>query len=171
MPEVHTPLCSVLNEIVKAAESGFPFLAVSMTVALPDICVSLQSKDGRTYPDRYKKWCKENIPVGAFGLTPEDLYSLRRGVLHNGRFGDLKHSFKQVVFALPNEGQTFVNCIVNDAYLHSVIDFCKRFTAIVHGWMAAHVNDPYIQANLPRLMQYRELPAIKGGNGHLKVIA
>lgn len=88
-----SPLYPLLSEINKAATSGMPFLAVAMTVALPDICVSLVSEDGRSDRERYVHWCDANLGPRFSLLTGRDLYSMRCGVLHNGRFGDLKHSF------------------------------------------------------------------------------
>lgn len=79
---------------------------------------------------------------------------MRCGVLHNGRFGDLKHNVGRVIFALPGQG-TFVNCQANDAYIYSVVDFCRNFTNAVYRWFEANREDEILKANLPRLMQYR----------------
>lgn len=150
-----SPLDPLLNEINVAAARGLPLLAVAMAVALPDICASLASDDGLTTPPRFKQWCEENLSGPEFSfITPEDFYSMRCGVLHNGRFGDLKHSVARVVFAPPG-GVTLVNCRFNDAYVYSVVDFCQNITNAVTKWVAEHEADATIQANLPRLMQYR----------------
>lgn len=152
-----SPLYPLLNEINAAAANGLPFLAVAMTVALPDICVSLQSADGRTKSQRYKAWCEANLPREKFSfVTADDLYSMRCGVLHNGRFGDLQHNVARVIFALPGGRATFVNCQMDDAYVYSIVDFCRIFTEAVRAWFERHKTDPVIAANLPRLMQYRE---------------
>ena len=151
------PIYPLLREINKAAESGLHFLAVTMTVALPDICVSLISEDGRSDRDRYKEWCEDNLGSEFNYLTGDDLWSMRCGVLHNGRFGDLKHNVGRVIFAPPNPQQnTFVNCVLNDAYFYSSVEFCRNFTNAVSRWFEKNRNDPTVQANLPRLMQYRE---------------
>jgi hypothetical protein len=127
-----------------------------MTVALPDICVSLVSEDGRSNGDRYRKWCAGNLNAGYFSfVTPDDLWSMRCGVLHNGRFGDMKHNVGRVIFMLPNSGATMVNCLLNDAYTYSVVEFCRNFTQAVHAWSEANREDERMKANLPRLMQYR----------------
>lgn len=165
MDGASSPLHPLLKEINEAAQGGLPFLAVAMTVALPDICASLISPDGRTSGDRYKQWCDENlVPTGKFDfVTSHDLYSMRCGILHNGRFGDLKHSVGRVIFSLPGQG-SFVNCQVNDAYFYSVREFCLAFTDAVYCWFEAHRSDPKLQRNLPRLMQYRNgLPPYVGG--------
>ena len=150
-----SPLYSLLNEINRAAASGLPLLAVSMTVALPDICVSLASSDGRTDRERYKKWCADNLGPEFGYLTPEDLWSMRCGVLHNGRFGDLKHNVQRVIFALPGQ-PTWQNGSLGDAYFYSAVEFCKNFTDAVFDWFEKNRADPTIQANIPRLMQYRQ---------------
>lgn len=151
-----SPLYPLLNEINKAAASGLPFLAVAMTVALPDICASLESEDGRTKSERYKAWCDSNLPKEQFSfVTSDDLWSMRCGVLHNGRFGDLKNSVARVIFALPNSGASFVNCQMNDAYVYSVVDFCKNVTNAVYHWFEANRGNATVEANIPRLMQYR----------------
>ena len=155
--EGHTALCPLLNEIMKAANGGMPFIAIAMAVALPDICASLASEHGRTSPDKYRKWCADNLGDLAF-VTPDDLYSMRCGVLHNGRFGDLKHNVARVIFALPavnGQADVFVDCQMRDAYFYSVVEFCKKITTTVHSWMHANKDDANIQKNLPSLMQYR----------------
>jgi hypothetical protein len=161
--EAASPLYPILNEINRAARTGTPFLAVSMCVALPDICVSLASPNGRNDhdgkgSDNYKAWCKQHLSGPEFSwLTPDDFYSMLCGVLHNGRFGDMKHSVARVIFLPPSDaGNTFVNCQLNDAYFYSVVEFCAAFTMAVHKWFEANRSDPNVRKNLPRLMQYRE---------------
>jgi hypothetical protein len=149
-----SPLYALLNEINRAATIGMPFLAVAMTAALPDICVSLISDDGRSTGEGYKQWCQDNLGSEFSFLTGDDLYSMRCGVLHNGRFGDLKHNVARVVFALPGT-LTRVNCRADDAYIYSVADFCRNFTVAVYKWMEANRGNANVRANLPRLMQYR----------------
>lgn len=166
MSERVSPLYPLLNEINSAASGGLPFLAVSMTVALPDICVSLSSENGRSNGVLYKEWCEANLPQEKFGfITAEDLWSMRCGVLHNGRFGDLKHSVARIIFALPQNG-SFVNCKINDAYFYSVVEFCGNFTRAVYDWFESQRDNEIVQANADRLMQYRVggLPPYIGGD-------
>lgn len=153
MAQEHSPLYQLLSEIDRAAEMA-PLLAIAAAVALPDICVSLAAKDGRTNGPSYKAWCEANLDDSFSFLTPDDLYSMRCGVLHNGRFGDLKHNVARVIFVLPGVA-TFVNCTVNDAYFYSAVEFCRNLTKAARRWYAAHHEEDAVQQNLPRLMQYR----------------
>lgn len=152
--EQSAPLYQLLNQIVAAAEGGLHLLAISMAVALPDICVSLASQDGRSNGERYKQWCTDNLADGKFNfVTGEDLWSMRCGVLHNGRFGDLKHNVARVVFTLPG-GMTFTNCRANDAYLYSVVEFCRNFCGAAFRWYEINKDEPTVIANAARMMQY-----------------
>lgn len=152
-----SPLYPLLNEINAAAANGLPFIAVVMTVALPDICASLSAEDGRTNSERYKDWCKQHLPWDEMSfITPDDLWSMRCGVLHNGRFGDMKHSVSRIIFALPDSGLVASNCLMNDAYFFSVVEFCRLFTDAVYRWFEANRNNETIVSNTPRLMQYRQ---------------
>lgn len=154
--EVQSPLFNILTQINAAAERGLDLLAISMTVALPDICSSLIAADGRSYGPSYRQWCAENLNTEYFSyVTPKDLYSIRCGVLHNGRFGDLGHTISRVVF-VPNGGSTMVNCKAGDAWLYSTAEFCLNVNRAVVAWYEANKDHPNVQANIGRLMQYRD---------------
>jgi len=131
-------------------------LAIGMTVALPDICVSLASEDGRTNGERYKKWCADNLTKYFDFVTPDDLWSMRCGLLHNGRVGDLKHTVSGVIFVPPNPILSAVNSKINGAYAYNVVDFCRNFCDLAFDWLEANLSDKNVITNLPRLMQYRD---------------
>ena len=148
-----SPLYDLLNQINEAANHGLPLLAIGMAVALPDICVSLSSEDGRSDGKRYKEWCAANLPSDQFSyVTPKDLYSMRCGVLHNGRFGDMQHEVKSVIFTLPS-GVSFTNCRSNDVYLYGVVEFCKNLCDAAYRWHQSVKDNPIVQENAKRLMQ------------------
>lgn len=153
-----SPLYALLNEIMKASLGGTPLVAISMAVALPDLCVSLVSEDGRTDAKRYRQWCADNLTGTYFSfVTPDDLYSIRCGVLHNGRVGDLKNGVARVIFMLPcTMAAPIVNCKINDSWVYSAEEFCRNICQAVHDWSEAHRDDPQMIANLPNLIQYRE---------------
>jgi hypothetical protein len=164
-PPGASPLYSLLNEINVAAENKLVLLALGMVVALPDLCVSLTSEDGRTDPGRYKDWCAQNLGAVFHWLTPDDLYSMRCGVLHNGRFGELKHSFARAIFMMPWNGNVFSDCSINDAYFVNAVEFVLAFTKAVFDWSETNKDDPIMDQNIERFMQYRAdgfLPYVSG---------
>lgn len=79
---------------------------------------------------------------------------MRCGVVHNGRFGDLQHTVKRVIFALPGQ-PTVIDGKFGDAYIYSVTKFCANFTKCVEIWFENNNSNSILIANLPRLMQYR----------------
>ncbi len=167
MSDMQSPLFHLLSQINRAAENGFDLVAVSMAVALPDICVSLMSDDGLSDGVRYKGWCSENLNNEFFSyVTADDLYSIRCGVLHNGRFGDLKHNVSRVIFVPASIPGSFSNMKADDAYIYSTVEFCRQVNRAVVAWYEANHQHPNIVANIDRLMQYRPggvPPYIVGG--------
>ena len=155
MERMISPLEILLDEIERALDAGFFYLAVATTLTLPDICVSLVAEDGRSNGVLYKAWCDKNLGSDFGWVTGEDLYSFRCGVSHNGRFGDLKHNVARVVFALPGGGIRLQNGRLNDAYVYSADEFCRNFMNAVRRWYDANKDDCNLAANLDRLVQYR----------------
>jgi len=153
----NSPLYALLNQINHAAKTGLDLIAIGMAVALPDICVSLSSADGRSDGQRYVAWCRENLSGPEFSyITGEDFYSIRCGVLHNGRFGDLKHNVSRIGFvpAAGSQGNTFEAIKAGDAYMYSVVEFCKNICDAAFRWFERSREDPIVVSNAPRLMQY-----------------
>ena len=65
----------ILDEIKRAADAGFCYLAVAVTLTLPDICGALESGDGRATSKKYRDWsCK--CLTHTYGLTPKVFYSM-----------------------------------------------------------------------------------------------
>lgn len=153
--ELRAPLFTILTQINIAADNGLDLLAISMAVAMPDICVSLISDDGRSDGAKYKDWCAANLKEDFTFVTGDDLWSMRCGVLHNGRFGGLKHNVARVVFLPKNPQVTLSNCRADDAYLYSVDSFCLSMNRAVVAWYEANHQHPNVVTNMERIMQYR----------------
>lgn len=155
MTEIQTsPLHQILDQINRAAEAGLDLVAIGMAVALPHLCASLSKEDGRAQGEEYKDWCAQNLNNENFSyLTPDDLYSLRCGMLHQGRFGDLRHSVSRVIFT-PAGPIAFSDNILNDAYFCSVDRFCKNLCDAAHEWYNKNLDDPIVMKNLKLMMQY-----------------
>jgi hypothetical protein len=87
--ERRTPLDAILNEIDRALNGGFYYLAIMAAMTLPGICAALKSPDGRSGGREYKAWFDEKLAGKWSFLTADDCYSFRCGVIHQGQFGDL----------------------------------------------------------------------------------
>ena len=150
-----SPLYPLLNQINDAAENGLHLIAIGMAVALPAICASLAMENGRAQRDEYKAWCAENLSSQKFtGITPDELYSWRCGVLHQGRFDDIRHEGLSRVIFVPPGGAKFTDCNVRGAYLYGVVEFCRNMSEAAFQWFEANKDNPIVKANATRMMQY-----------------
>jgi hypothetical protein len=84
-PQPDNPLSAYLRDILSAVETCSPFCAIALTLALPDICGSIE------YPEmngagqvgaRYRRWCDEWARIVV--IPSADCYALRCAYLHNG---------------------------------------------------------------------------------------
>src|ERR1700759_3776863 len=75
------PIEMILSEIERAIRFEFYYLAIALSLTLPDICCALRSPIAKTDDRLYRKWVKKylrRLP----GLAPLDCWSLRCGVVH-----------------------------------------------------------------------------------------
>lgn len=80
----------ILNEIDRALAAGLYYLAIAMALTIPDICAALEAENGETNQQKYKAWYESNLAYKYTNITAQDCYSLRCGVLHQGRCGHPK---------------------------------------------------------------------------------
>lgn len=165
MRQKEFPLYALLDQIIVAAESGLHLIALGMAVAVPDMCAALESENGRATQKSYKEWCGKYLCTREFSmLTGEDLYSMRCGVLHQGRFGGLAHSFERVLFVPPGP-VSMTDCMINDAYIYGVVEFCKNLCNAARRWHEVESSNPIVVKNATRMMQYHPdgIPPYVGG--------
>ena len=71
----------ILKEIEAALAAKLYYLAVTLSLTLPDVCAALEAADGGTSSDRYKAWYTAHLgPTYGAMLTADDCCSLR--ILH-----------------------------------------------------------------------------------------
>jgi hypothetical protein len=146
---------TILDEIEKAIKAEFYYLAVALALTLPDICAAMESSTGNTSGAQYKAWYDEWLAEKYPEMTGTDLYSLRCGVIHQGRFGHAKMQYSRVIFTMPSAGFVLHRNIFNDALNLDAPRFCRDVVEAVRRWYSAKQNDPIVSRNLPRLLQFR----------------
>ena len=147
------PMERMLREIEGALAARLYYLALALTLALPDICGALEAEDGWAKPDRYRAWYEENLVDEFRNLTAADCYRLRCGGIHQGRFGRPEMQYARVLFVLPHaQGTVFEDCIMGDAYFVSAQEFCRTVIAKVRNWADGKRDDATVRANLSRLV-------------------
>jgi hypothetical protein len=146
----------ITDEVEKALSAGLFYLAILTALSLPDICGALESADGQTSGAKYRAWYDLWMAKLYPEITSVDLYSLRCGVVHQGRLGHSKMQYARVIFTIPNaQRNVFHRNIINDALNLDAVTFCRDVIKCVSDWYAAKQNDPNVQANLPRLLRLR----------------
>ena len=146
---------ALLTEIGRAIDAGLYYLALMLTLALPDICAALDSPDGETSGQQYRDWYNANLAARYPLLTAMDCYKLRCGVLHQGRYGHPQMQYARVVFTLPDPRRIRShNNIANDALNLDAFTFCKDMAQCVHAWFQANQNNASVKKNLPLLVQF-----------------
>lgn len=147
----------ILREIERANQAGLHYLAVAMALTVPDICAALESPDGQTSGTRFKAWYNANLANRYPNITDNDFWSLRCGVIHQGRYG--RHGnmqYARVIFMVPNrQNNVFHNNILNDALNLDAVWFCQDVVESARAWFASKRCDPTVEANLPKLVQFR----------------
>ena len=93
---------AIIDQITGAHAAGFPFAAIHMTLALPDICATLQLLLGATakatVEARYVAWFNGYCAKLVSLITGNDLFALRNGFLHAGKFGYPDMQFSRILF-------------------------------------------------------------------------
>jgi hypothetical protein len=146
----------ITDEIEKALSADLYYLAILTALSLPDICAALESDNGETSGAKYKAWYDAWMAKLYPEITSVDLYSLRCGIVHQGRLGHAKMQYSRVLFTIPNaQRNVFHRNIFNDALNLDAVVFCRDVVRCVSEWYEAKHNDPNVKANFPRLLRLR----------------
>ena len=146
----------ILNEIDHAIDSGLYYLGLASALTLPDICAALESANGQTTKSLFIEWYDKNMATRFHHLTANDFYSLRCGVIHQGKMGHAKMQYSRVLFTIPNsQNNIFHDNVINDALNLDVTIFCRDIVDCVKTWLIANSNHPNIIKNLPLTVQPR----------------
>jgi hypothetical protein len=178
MDNVPPELAAILKEIEKALEHKLYYLAIAVSLSIPDICARLEldeDEDPKQVGVLYCKWADANIAWRFQTIEGRDLYRFRCGVLHAGNLEHKKSSFDRVIFIGPEsrikmhdmvltvDPDTTISGIkatdlrVAGKVLHmDVFLFCKAIMDAASEWVVASSKvNPNVRRNLPRLIRYR----------------
>jgi hypothetical protein len=165
MKERVSPTDMMVSEIKRAFNAELYFIALSATLSLPDICSALEKPAGhqryRKIQTRYEDWCRRYLIPHYKKLTPEDVWILRGGVVHNamlvkGRDGS---RYIRVIFGLPGGNRmnevtfTDINEHEGTALVLDLSTFCHNMFKAVDDWFAEKKDDPIVAAGLPDVVR------------------
>jgi hypothetical protein len=152
------PIEATLQQIEGAIQAKLYYLAVVVTLTLPDICAALEDVRAYSGRDEYKKWYRENLAGKFPSLSDSDAYSLRCGMVHKGNLGlkSKKPLYSRVVFTLPHlSGNAWHNCVSDDCLQFDAVMFCNDVIQAVRLWCEKTAGNKIVSDNLPSLIQFR----------------
>jgi hypothetical protein len=147
----------ILQEIEKALAANLHYLALTLSLTIPDICSALESENGSATSDRYKNWYKTHLAPKYPNLTDIDCYSLRCGVVHQGRMGHPKSQYGYIAFTFPDQPNiaVFHGNISLDVLQLDVRLFCRDICDAARHWFEIVKDQPNLKSNLSRLVRFR----------------
>ncbi|WP_439533720.1 hypothetical protein [Polymorphobacter sp.] len=147
---------SIYDQILGTLNAGFPFAALHIALALPDVCATLELPPGAkakaNVKARYNTWFNKYLAENYTLITGFDLFALRNGLLHNGQFGHQDFPFERVIFFVNRIG--FHNNIINGALQLDTYKFCEDVIDAAKHWQSDHVSDRNVASNMAKLVQY-----------------
>ncbi len=168
---------AVLHEIEKALEGKLYYLAIAVTLSVPDICACLEfdpDKPSWANGKTYSAWWNENVGTKFQNIDGTEVYYIRGGTLHRGNFEHDKSKFNRVMFIGPESaikqhdvvitigadvsfgGETAEDLrLAGKVLVLDVQLFCDAVMASARAWAISKRSDPFVQRNLPRLVRYR----------------
>jgi hypothetical protein len=154
------PLETMLQDIERALNASLHYLALVMALTMPGICAALEEPSGSTSgrdSKAYMDWYSTNIGTLYPNLTGVDCYSLRCGVVHQGRFGDPnKMQYGRVLFTVPNVSRNvFHNNILNDALNLDTEIFCRDMMNSVRNWYCNRPSNSVVHRNIDMMVRLR----------------
>jgi len=169
MDRTHPALNTLLGEIQSALDHKLYYLAVAVSLSVPDICAAAECEPGNIWVNqkKYEAWCRANWEHRYRHLTAEDCYRLRCGVLHQGNFGRPDDRFERIIFILPNssfgghdtkmQGAFTVGDmkITGNILFLEAVRFCQEMIAAARQWYADKAQDANVQANIPNIVRNR----------------
>lgn len=131
----------LLVELKAVAGAGFYSVALFTSLAIPDICASLESEDGKATGARYKawfdKWVASKYPPmrdGDVAISGSVCYAYRCGLLHQGKAMHKDLGYSRVLFLTPGP-LTLHNSILLDALAVDIPSFVNDISTGVREWL------------------------------------
>lgn len=168
---MRTSMNHLIQAVRMAASIQNHYAALSLALALPDICGKLENPTWRS-TRRYTEWFRANMqprythPIGpSHGvhvfLSAEDCYALRCAYLHEGDMDITEQHVRQTLerfhFVLPSVSGNVYHFVQHDnAMAIEPGRFCEEICQAVEVWLSRAINDPVIGPRihaLPKLLQ------------------
>jgi hypothetical protein len=144
----------IIKQIRLANENGLYYVALLSSLTLPDICGAIESNNGISNREKYKKWFDKYIaPKYNGNFDGETCYYFRCSMLHQGTTQHHKNRYSKIIFVEPNENYYFHNNIINDALNIDVKTFCEDICCGVEKWLQDVSETENFKKNISKLIK------------------
>jgi hypothetical protein len=123
------PLLTQADEIRAALDQRLYYVALMASLTLPDVCAGLETASGETCGKLYKQWYATYLGPEYTFITDVDIYSLRCGLVHQGKFGNDKHQYDRIVFLPPYQATVRISVNQGDT---EELELDGRSTRVLH---------------------------------------
>lgn len=95
----------LINQINFANQNGLYMLSLYSALTLPDIGGAVDSEDGKSTGEKYKRWYNKYVEPNVFHLSGAECWEFRCRVLHQGKsIPDKATYYTKIGFIEPNSG-------------------------------------------------------------------
>ena len=150
---------NIILEIESALRMGLYNIALQSTLAIPDICGALSSKDGNASGPNYKDWFNKNVSILYDDcLDGEVVYTLRCSLLHQGKFTHPKQKYDRIIFQPPNKNRIVIHKMIAKMNDENVLTlnlntFCEDILLSAKIWSFRNKDTEIYKNNSINLIQ------------------
>lgn len=166
LPITGSPLDPILSDIDRLFRLGFYYAAIHISLSIPDICSSLETRVDdelrRKVERRYKAWCEKYLQHKFQVFTSTDCWALRGGVIHNGKLhGHTQLAYDRVIFQPPSELTILEMVSENNggfedkALLLNIQNFLSIMITAARDWYSVNQEHPIVLENIDGLVRTR----------------
>lgn len=156
----------ILNQIELALTVNLYYLALFVSLTLPDICGAIDSDDGEASGAKYKAWFDKYMTPKYIGfLTGDDCYFFRCSLLHQGSSQHSRSSYSRILFVEPGAEMSAHCTGFNDTLGIDLRIFCGDMISSVKQWLDETENTEKFENNYNKFMKRHPQglpPYIKG---------
>jgi len=154
---------NIINSARATTEQENWYAALFVSLALPDICVALESD--KTDGNKYAEWLERNLPQYKGFLSGNDCYALRYALLHRGK-DDIADQYKReilehyVFLTSGSHCNLFRECVFNEvkkSFLQlNVGRFCNDLCDAAQAVLNKIASDPGTAKRIQETIEIHE---------------
>lgn len=157
-----------LCQIESALEMNLYYVSLLASLAIPDICGAIDSKDGIATREKYAKWFDKYAGQKYKGkFCGEDCYRFRCSFLHQGSSQRSDAKYSRILFIEPSANMPVIahNNILRDALNIDVRKFCLDIIEGARKWLSEVEQTEQYEKNYSKFMRRypNGLPRYIGG--------